>query len=138
MSTWGFSNFENDTVAGFINDLNINGYGLIEVVLKRVIEENEPTVSECEEALIAAELVAAAMGKPSDEITEIASEWVGENLPPGSAARAAVAAFSEPAADAIDRVVTDSELKELWQDHEAFSDWFNEQIELQNRLLDTD
>lgn len=138
MSTWGFSNFENDTVAGFINNLNINGYGLIEVVLKRVIEDNEPTVTECEEALIAAELVAAAMGKPSDEITEIVAEWVEENLPPGSAERGAVAALTEPAADAIDRIVTESELKELWQDHEAFSDWFNEQIELQNRLLDTE
>lgn len=138
MSNWGFTNFENDTVADYINDLNINGYGLISIALQRVIDETEPTVTECEEALIAAELVAAALGKPSAEITELAADWVDENLPAGSPEREAVAALTDLAADAIDRIVTDSELKELWQDHEAFSDWFNEQIELQNRLLNTD
>lgn len=138
MSTWGYTNFENDTAVGFINDLNTNGYGLISVVLQRILDEGEPSVTDCEEALMAAELVASALGKPSPEISETAIEWVNENLPSESPERVSVAALTDLAADAIDRIVTESELKELWQDHEAFSDWFNEQIELQNRLLDTD
>jgi hypothetical protein len=137
MSEWGISNFENESATAFLADLDVNGYGLIEVALDRILEEDaDPSIIECEEALAAAELVAAAAGKPSPELPEDAVIWLNECLPTGSNELAEVTVLNEKAADAIDKIVTDSELKSLWEEHEGFNDWFDMQVALQNRLLD--
>ena len=137
MSDWGLSNFENESAAAFMADLDVNGYGLIEVALNRILEDDSnPSIIECEEALMAAELVAAAMGKPSAEMPEDTVLWLNECLPAGSREKEEVALLNEKAADVIDRIVTDSELKLLWEEHDGFEDWFEMQVALQNRLLD--
>jgi hypothetical protein len=136
MSNWGISNFENESAVAFLADLDVNGYGLIEVALNRILDEDtEPSIIECEEALAAAELVAAASGKPSPDLPEDAAIWLNECLPLGSSESGEVIALNEKAADIIDRIVTDSELKSLWEEHEGFDEWFDLQVSLQNRLL---
>ena len=137
MSNWGINNFENESATAFLADLDMNGYGLLEVALNRILEEDsDPSIIECEEALVSAELVAAAAGKPSPELPEEATIWVAECLPPGSNESELVIALRDKAADVIDRIVTDSELKALWEEHEGFDEWFEMQVALQNRLLD--
>lgn len=137
MSNWGINNFENESATSFLADLDMNGYGLLEVALNRILEEDsDPSIIECEEALVAAEMIAAAAGKPSPELPEEAAIWLTDCLPAGSSESEEVIALCEKAADVIDRIVTDSELKALWEEHEGFDDWFEMQVALQNRLLD--
>jgi hypothetical protein len=137
MSTWGLSNFENETANSFIADLEINGYGLINVAFEKILDETErATVTECEEALIAAEIVAAVNGQAAHDFPEDAAEWVLTILAPGSPENQEIANLSEKAADIIDKIVTDSELKDLWEDNPEYNTWFQAQVDLQKRILD--
>ncbi|MDQ3050222.1 MAG: DUF4259 domain-containing protein [Bacteroidota bacterium] len=136
MSNWGFSNFENESAGNFISDIETNGYGMIQIAIERIIDEAEaPNIIECEEALIAAELVAAAIKQPAEDLPENAADWVADNLAEGTQEQQEVAALTDQAAEAIDKIVTDSELKILWEETTFFDQWFQAQQELQNRLL---
>ena len=137
MSGENFSNFENESAVEFISDVILNGHGLIEVALDRIYDESDPPdVIACEEALAAAEFIASALGKPADDFPENAAEWVEMNLPEGSDEQKQVLTLIDKAAGAIDLIVTDSELKILWEESPYFNQWFKSQQDLQNRLLD--
>lgn len=132
----GISVFESDSAGSFISDLFTTGYGLIEVALDNVLDDdNTATVIECEEALVAAEFIAAALGNPAFDFPEDGREWLIDNLPQGSDEYMQVTALSEKAAEAIDRIVTDSELRELWDGNVSYDDWFGNLVELQKRLI---
>ena len=136
MSNPGFSNFEYDSANNFISDIILNGYGLIGIALERITDEAEtPDIIACEEALIAAEIIAAAGGQPAEDFPENAGEWIAIDLPQGSSELADITALAEKAAEAIDSIVTDSELKILWEETSYFNQWFEAQQDLQNRLL---
>ena len=84
MSNPGFSNFEYDSANNFISDIILNGYGLIGIALERITDEAEtPDIIACEEALIAAEIIAAAGGQPAEDFPENAGEWIAIDLPQG-------------------------------------------------------
>lgn len=131
----GISVFESDSAGSFISDLFTTGYGLLEVALDNILEEDsEPGVIECEEALVAAEFVAAALGNPAFDFPEDAREWMADQLQPGSDEFLQVASLGDKAAEAIDRIVADSELREMWDGSVSYDEWVNNLIELQKRL----
>lgn len=137
MASFALSNFENESAETFISEVITNGYGLIRLSLDKVMDdENEATLNECEEALIAAELIAAAGGHAAHDLPDEAREWLEQSLPRGSEEQQEVAALNEMAADAIDRIVANSELREFWEENPEFNEWFEAQIELQQRLLE--
>jgi hypothetical protein len=137
MASFALSNFENESSEIFISEVITNGYGLIRLTIERVLEpDTEPSLSECEEALIAAEFIAAAGGHAAHDLPEDAREWLEQNLPQGSEEQQEIAGLNELAADAIDRIVADSELREFWEEHPEFNEWFEAQVELQQRLLE--
>ena len=137
MASFALSNFENESAETFINEVIINGYGLIRLSISRILEqESEPTLSECEDALIAAEFIAATRGHAAHDLPDEVREWIQENLPAGSAEYDEISALNELAADTIDRIVADSELREFWEEHPEFNEWFEAQVELQERLLE--
>ena len=137
MASFIQSNFESESAQQFISDVMMNGYGLIQIALDKVFDtDNPPGLTECEEALIAAEIVASVVGHPAHDFPDEAREWIDSFLPPGSSANEEIAALNEKAADAIDRVVTDSELRDLWEDQPGFEEWFEAQVALQKRILD--
>ena len=131
----GISIFESDSASSFLTDLYTTGYGLLEVALDSVLDNDSAAgVIECEEALISAEIIAAAMGNPAFDLPEDAREWIADNLPYGSEEHQQVAGLSEKAADVIDRVLTESDLREMWDGNVSYDDWFGNLIELQKRL----
>ncbi len=137
MASFTLSNFENESAEIFISEVVTNGYGLIRITIERIMERDiEPTLLECEEALIAAELVAAAGGHAAHDLPDEAREWIDINLPQGSEEQQEIAGLKELAADAIDRIVADSELREFWDEHPEFNEWLEAQVELQERLLE--
>ncbi|HMT28550.1 MAG TPA: DUF4259 domain-containing protein [Bacteroidia bacterium] len=136
MSNLGISNFDTETASDFISDIAMNGYGLIAIAIDRMNdEENDPSLIDCEETLVAAELVAAAVGTPAHDLPEDAREWVVTFLPKGSFENQEMVLLKEKAADAIDKIVTDSELRDLWEDNPDFDEWFQLQVDLQKRIL---
>lgn len=137
MSDFGISNFVTETAGNYFTDVQTNGYGLLLLAIEKVLD---PDVSadliECEEALLAAEFIAAAMGHAAHDFPEDASDWVLLNLPMGSVENQEIVTYAEKAADAIDIIVTESELRDLWEENPEFEKWFQAQVDLQKRLLD--
>ncbi|HEX5002039.1 MAG TPA: DUF4259 domain-containing protein [Bacteroidia bacterium] len=133
----GISNFESDSAGAFISDLFTTGYGLLEVALDRVLDEDEPaSLTDCEEALVAAEFIAGLSGNPAYDFPEDGRDWLREELPPGSESFDLVIGLKDKAADVIDRIVSDSELREMWEGNVNYDEWFNNLVDLQNRLSD--
>ncbi|MFN5324969.1 MAG: DUF4259 domain-containing protein [Bacteroidota bacterium] len=131
------SNFEGETASNFLEDMSINGFGLIPMAIERMLDEDDrPTLMECEEALVACEIVAAALGRPSEDCPDDLNEWMGMFLPVGSEPYDIVCNLAEKAAESIDRILTDSELRELWEESPVFEAWMDAQVKLQERILD--
>jgi len=131
------SNFESEAANLYLEDLSINGFGLIEVAFDRILDEGDrPSLIECEEALVACEIVAAVFGKVSNHAPSELSEWIEMFLPAGSDEYNAVCALAEKAADTIDRILSDSELLDLWSESPLLEEWMQEQVMLQERILD--
>ncbi|MFM7054279.1 MAG: DUF4259 domain-containing protein [Bacteroidota bacterium] len=131
------SNFEGETASAFLDDMSINGFGLIRLAIERMNDDDDRAdLTECEEALVACEIVAAALGRPADDFPDDLSEWMGIFIQEGSDSHYEVINLGEQAAMAIDRILTDSELRELWYESPVFEAWMDVQVKLQERILD--
>ena len=131
------SNFDGETASAFLDDMSINGFGLIRLAIERLNDDDERAdLTECEEALVACEIIAAALGRPADDFPDDLSEWMGIFIQEGSDSHYEVINLAEQAAMAIDRILTDSELRELWYESPVFEAWMDVQVKLQERILD--
>lgn len=93
-------------------------FGITEEILE------EPAGSE---ALAAAEVVAALLGKPSINLPDEVSEWVqGKEFGPE---------LAFVALKAIKVVLTNSELKELWEESDEYNAWISVVNSLKERLI---
>jgi hypothetical protein len=79
---------------------------------------------ECATALSAAEVVAYMRGKPSEDFPEELKDVIPQN----------VEELSKLAQQAIERITTNSELRELWEESPEYNDWLQVQEDLQGRL----
>ncbi len=130
------SNFDTEVASEFITEISMNGYGLIGIAIERLLDEDiRASLTECEEAIVAAEMVAAAIGNPSIAFPEDATEWIAMYLPKGSLENIEVCKLAVAAADAIDKIMADSELRDLWDENSDFDEWFQVQVDLQKRIL---
>ncbi|GAB3580601.1 DUF4259 domain-containing protein [Hymenobacter daeguensis] len=129
MGTWGNSNFDNDMAADYAADFqeNPSETTLLET-LKAVAEEGYPEADEASEALAAAEIIAAALGKavrgfPEDLLLS------AQNLhltSPETAQRLA--------RRAIKAIIKKSELQEIKEEAGEYADWAAVQEGLLDRL----
>lgn len=127
MGTWGVNTFDNDLAIDWANMvLEDDDKELIIVALKEIDnEEDYVEAPECIEALCAIETLAAFKLKTFDLLPETLREWVSA-LDEDS--------FDEKtftlAKRVLQRIVTDSELLELWVE----SDYYQEWMDVQKRL----
>lgn len=129
MGAWKAGSFDNDDALDWVNDFaDEPSREFIEITLKAVIESDEYLESpESSMAIAAAEVVAALQDAPHptlpDELQEVLSSdeiTVDRNL-------------VDLALNAIERVKTNSELKELWEEGDA-SEWLSAIASLEKRL----
>lgn len=133
MGAWGYGSFENDT-AGDWKDACIatTGTDFIKDTLLKVI--NFPTddyldADDCLDALAAAETLAALKNGPTPDLPEDVKIWVSEQYV------TIEQDLIELALQAIDRIMTDSELKELWEEgDEPPLEWYAVVDDLRTRL----
>lgn len=119
MGAWGFSSFENDDALDWVIDLEkAPDLGVLEVTLSEVLDSEEEYLdaSVCCFALAAAEVVAALVGKPSEKLPEEVTQWVEGKGEPDSS-------LISIAKRAIQAILDDSELKELWEETDEFELW---------------
>jgi Domain of unknown function (DUF4259) len=130
----GFNINDNDCLTNLVKKLQSEGMPCITNSLAVIIDQNKKaTIEECETALAATEIVAALYGNASDELDDELIEQLDRiktqiNIP-------ATVNLQTIAADIIDSLGADSELRDLWNDTEHFEKWQQHLIEIQNRLL---
>jgi len=130
MSTFGLKNFENDEAMDFLYEILDNDKNFIVDVLKKVADypDNEYLeVPDCQQALVASELVAAAKGSPSIDFPSEADEWLVKN-------KLSEENLSGVALKAIARIKINSELRKLWEESDEFQEWLKVINDLEDRI----
>lgn len=131
MGAWGVNTFENDDSLDWIGDFcdESNEEALNDAfTFVNEIGDNYLEAIEASSALAAAEIVAALKHSPSPDLPEDVKECVNNlNLKPSDK-------LISDSLRAIERVKSDSELKELWEESERFSEWNKVVDNLINRL----
>ncbi|HEX6106490.1 MAG TPA: DUF4259 domain-containing protein [Gemmatimonadales bacterium] len=130
MGAWGVGTFENDEASDWIYQLEeTTDAELLTSTLRAAAEpEGYLEAPTCSEALAAAEVVAALVGRPSPDLPEEVRSWVAAHrvrVPDDLRALSV---------RAIDQVAADSELKELWAETKEQREWADRLEELRGRL----
>src|SRR5689334_15991147 len=116
MGSWGHTAFENDDAADWAYELEeSNDLSVVLRALERISRAPASTFLEapdCACALAAAEVAAALGGHGPQELPDNVAEWVAERR----AEKRSLASLRAPAALALERVRTQSELKQLWDE----------------------
>jgi hypothetical protein len=131
MGAWGHKAFENDSALDWLGELMRGDPSLVGEALDAVADSDDDEYLEVDEAsaaLAAAELVAAALGKGDDRLSDDAASWLAEHR---AAARDVGA---RRARRAVQRVLESSELRELWDENGDDTEWHAEVRELLKRL----
>ncbi|EMR02050.1 DUF4259 domain-containing protein [Cesiribacter andamanensis] len=106
----------------------LGNIGFVEGTLDELLSSTHPDARLCQEALAAAEIVAAANGKPSDGLEE---EFLKKT---DRFDEDDVEELLDKASSAIDIIMEDSELRDRWASRPDAEDWVAALRDLQNRL----
>lgn len=130
MGAWGPGSFENDDASDWADDLEgSSGIGMIKEALKTVEKNKYPESPDCCIALAAAEVVAAAKGKPSSDFPDGLRDWLAAHKD-----LSAIKALDKTTVNVINKVQLKSELKELWEESDDWLAWSKVLNDLQHRL----
>jgi hypothetical protein len=133
MGAWGHQNFENDAAMDFVGDfMESPVVDTIQEALLLVIEagaeEEYIDTDEASAALAAAEIVAAALGRSSQD----APEELGAAIKKGGLV--VHEKLVKQARKSVKQVLKESELQELWAEAGETDEWEQVQSELLKRL----
>jgi hypothetical protein len=134
MGTWAVDSFGNDDACDWAYNLeNVNDLSTVENALNTVLNSGEEGVesTEATEAIAAIEVIARLQGNwgKRSAYSERLDNWVETHkLQPSTN-------LAQKAHLALERILADkSELKELWQESEAYEDWLGSIAELKSRV----
>ncbi len=126
MGTWSTSNFGNDTALDFVAEMRA-GQNLAQTFKINTSKQDCIELDHACEILAAAEIVAATLNRPSIDLPN----EVAENLTSFDIVNSDLI---EMATIAIRQVQSHSELRDLWQESDAYADWLNATNDLLTRL----
>lgn len=130
MGTWGHGNLENDTVLDWVEDLlETQDVSLIAESIEMVLEDHYLDADTASIALGAIEILAALQNRPGNEkYDDELQEWILQLKGQGKD-------LLVQAQKALIKIVTESELKELWEETEKFENWKQTVRDLEKRVL---
>jgi hypothetical protein len=131
MGTWGTGAFENDSALDFVSAIQDQGLQLLVAAFDVLPPEDEWLDVQGEDAVAAAEIVAAAFGQGKPGLPPQVQQLVAQH---GAAIRA-MPGLTAKAVQALSRVTADnSELKELWAEVGDDQAWIAAIKDLERRL----
>ena len=129
MGAWGVLPFENDNALDWVWSLEeAEDLSVLSETLEAVAAEDE-IMDEGEEAIAAAEVVAALLGKPLDDLPEEVTEFVKKHKKKKPSAQ-----MVKLAATVVRRIAKASDLKELWDESGDGKQWQKTLDDLLKRL----
>jgi hypothetical protein len=127
MGAWGHLFDENDDAADWLADFEDSlNWATVDEALA-ITEADYIEAPDASNALAAAEVVAAGLGKGSPRLERAISEWALAHSSEAAARR-------EQAVSALTVVRDNSELQELWQEADEYADWQTSVNETLSRL----
>ncbi|MFC5453025.1 DUF4259 domain-containing protein [Paenibacillus aestuarii] len=131
MGAWGTKSFDNDDALDWVGDLlDSEGHEFLKKTLELVGHEQYLDACEASQAIAAAEVVAALIGRPSEDLSEELIEWLDSQKDFDKI-------LVEVSRKALKRVLgDDSELKDLWEESDCYEEWRGQIKELEGRLQD--
>ena len=130
MAGWGTGSLENDDAQKFLSEMKSLSVDDLKQKLVRAADQEEYLEApESSVAVAAAEVVATMVGgKAAESAPQKIKDWIQEKKPVASAE------FVDLARRAVERVRTNSELKDLWMEAEGLNEWSAELRNLAERL----
>jgi hypothetical protein len=133
MAGWGTGSFENEDAQSFLVRLNSLSADDLRQMLSRAAEHDYLEAAESGAVVVAAEVVAALVAAANDETSSPAtprqiSDWISTN--DGSAPPDLI----NLARRGVEKVRTNSELKDLWLEAEGLNEWSASLRDLEGRL----
>jgi hypothetical protein len=133
MPGWGTGSFENEDAQSFLGRLNSLQVDDLRQILAHAADQDYPEATESGAAVAAAEVVAALVAAAKDETASSATprqivNWIRKvkaGPPPD---------LVDLARGAVERVRTNSELKDLWLEAEGLNEWSKALRDLEKRL----
>jgi hypothetical protein len=119
MGTWGVGAFQNDDAMDWVAALSsARDASVLRIAFDTVLNDDEAYIEspEASVALAAAAVVAAAIGAPGPELPLAVADWLAHHR--GDVMSATV----REAREAVSRVISHSELRDLWEDSDV-SEW---------------
>ena len=135
MPGWGTGSFENEDAQSFLARLNSLGVDDLRQMLTHAAAQDYLEAPESGAAVAAAEVVAALVAAANDETSSPATprqilDWIRISKSKAGAPPDLV----EAARHAVEKVRTNSELKDLWLEAEGLNEWSAALRELKERL----
>ena len=130
MGAWGVGNFENDDALDWGSELEgAEDSSALEETLRVVTEHGDAYLESPDacRAMAAAEVVAALSHASSPDMPEEVAQWISQRHLDGSN-------LAQLALSALQRIKTNSELKELWDDSDSKTEWYQVISQLEARL----
>jgi len=136
MGAWSEENFGNDDACDWIWELEKSkGTDTLLSPLKKILSNDEYLESpECCEALAAAEVVASGITGDIAKIPEEAQKWLSKKQGLFGKKPNIENSHAIIAKQAVEKVLGNSELKELWEETEDYAKWQEIQSELITKL----
>ncbi|MDD5262673.1 MAG: DUF4259 domain-containing protein [Methylacidiphilales bacterium] len=131
MGAWNFGPFDNDDAGDWLYELEKSSdTSAIADALHRVTDIGDEYLEapDCSSAIAAAEIIAALHGQPVAKFPDNAKQWVDTH------GTLNAAALVPTALAALQRIRTNSELKELWDESDDAPKWYATIDDLAKRL----
>lgn len=133
MPGWGTGSFENEDAQNFLTRLNSVGVGDLRQMLAQAADRDYLEARVSGAVVAAGEVVAALIAAANDETASPATprqilEWVGKHH------SKAQPDLVDVARRAVEKVRTNSELKDLWLEAEGLNEWSAALRALETRL----
>lgn len=136
MGAWGVRNFENDDALDWVSAVTETKDTKLIIAALKAIDGNDGYLEapECCEALCAVEIIASKKSNSPDSLPEELIDWLQK--PQGLFRK--LPGFTEDqyalARRVLNKITSDSELKELWEESDAYPEWCTVQQNLAEML----
>jgi hypothetical protein len=135
MAGWGTGSFENDDAQTWLPELGSLTLDDLRPLLSRAADNGDYLEApESSVAVAAAEAIAALKGAPASTVPKEIAEWARETK--SNSKDDSIPALASLAVRAIQRVRTNSELKDLWLEADGLNEWSANLRDLETRLAD--
>lgn len=136
MGAWGVGNFENDDAVDWACDIaGSKGVKVLTAPLRSIVSTSDYIEApDCCQALVSAEIIAKNLYQDTLDLPEEIQGWLKQKKGLFGKPPIIEGEHASLAAEAVKKIISDSELKDLWQEAGEYEQWVSKQKHLLGAL----